>query len=363
MSIGFTRILVPLDGSERAERAIPVAARIARAQGSELLLVYVVNPAMPFAPPFEAATYAIEMELEAASRYLRDIARRDDLAGLRVQLRVMQHPQAATALLEAVKAQQCDFVVLCSHGRSGLTRWALGSVAQKLTRHAPVPVLVLRVNEALPLPAEGESGHPAKALVALDGSALAEEALIPAAQVVAALAGSSTSSTSSGTSSTGQLHLLRVLDPSYIGTVRGERILMDQDTRQATRQNAEAYLRGVAQRLQSGEVGALGLRVTWSVVEDADPAGILLAVAENGTEIAAPSSRNRFDLLAIATHGRTGVRLWEIGSVADRVLQASTLPLLIAHMSSDRHTAEADEHSGEAKRDLEKEAGEWPGYS
>jgi nucleotide-binding universal stress UspA family protein len=268
----------------------------------------------------------------------------------------MQHPQAATALLEAVKAQQCDLVVLCSHGRSGLTRWALGSVAQKLTRHAPVPVLVLRVNEALPVPAEGEGDHPAKALVALDGSALAEEALIPAAQVVAALAGLSTSST-------GQLHLLRVLDPSYIGTVHGERILMDQDTRQTAHQDAEAYLRGVAQRLQTGEVGALGLRVTWSVVEDADPAGMLLAVAENGMGIAAPSSRNRFDLLAMATHGRTGVRLWEIGSVADRVLQASTLPLLIAHMPRARHTAEADEHSGEAKRDLEKEAGEWPGYN
>src|SRR6266576_5329505 len=96
--------------------------------------------------------------------------------------------QPAVNILSAVDTRNIDLVVLCSHGYTGMTRWVLGSVAEKVARHARVPVLILREGGPLPAGPHPDITRPLRALVALDGSAHAKAALEPPASLIAALA-------------------------------------------------------------------------------------------------------------------------------------------------------------------------------
>jgi nucleotide-binding universal stress UspA family protein len=176
------RILVPLDGSARAEYALPVAARLAHATGGTLILlqVYQVMPS-----EFVLSDYTAEAA--PATAYLAHITTREELAGITIETITLAGAVART-ILDAVLEYQVDTMVLCSHGRSGPTRWALGSVAEKVARHAPVPVLVLRKpHDVFPGRRTGTE-RPLRTLVALDGSSFAEASLAPAAQMILALA-------------------------------------------------------------------------------------------------------------------------------------------------------------------------------
>ena len=83
---------------------------------------------------------------------------------------------------------QADIVVMCSHGYAALTRWALGSVTQKVARHCRVPVLILRAGASPSIDRQPDADHPVTALVSLDGSAVAEAALEPAVRLLTTLA-------------------------------------------------------------------------------------------------------------------------------------------------------------------------------
>jgi len=121
----FKRILVPLDGSTRAERALPVAARIARATGGSLLLVQVVNPPIDYSggqglSPM-MTEQAIEMEMAGATDYLKAVAASPGLSGIETRTEVA-FGVPAQCLIAAAEADESDLVVLCSHGRTGVTR-------------------------------------------------------------------------------------------------------------------------------------------------------------------------------------------------------------------------------------------------
>ena len=197
---------------------------------------------------------------------------------------------------------------MCSHGFTGFKRWALGSVADKVTRHSPIPVFVLR--EGGPLPATAEH-QPVRALVAVDGSPLSETVLEPAAYLAAAL--------SESTSQQGALHLLRVVDlPASGGKFKSDAHI-DTGTKEQVKHEDEEYLDTLLHRLNAGDLEFLDLAITSSVEADPD-------IAE---AIVKKSEQDKFDFIAIATHGRGGVQKWALGSVAGRVLHATTLPLLI----------------------------------
>ncbi len=126
-------ILIPLDGSELAERAIPVVARIARAtEGSAISLVRIVRAPAEFETSATAtavwAPAADEDEKREANNYLHEVAQRPELAGVAVTERIYAGPPSAT-LLMAAKSLGVDLIVMTSRGRSGITRWLLGSVA------------------------------------------------------------------------------------------------------------------------------------------------------------------------------------------------------------------------------------------
>jgi nucleotide-binding universal stress UspA family protein len=315
----FSRILVPLDGSARAERALPVAARLARQSGGAVILTHLVSPPAAYGPPFDSSVPRPDMvdaELEAAQAYLQEVAKRTELSDIQTEGVAMPAVGVASALLELIGTQHADVVVICRHGRSGLARWALGSVALKVARAAPVPVLVLHADGPVPAHPHQDAERPLRVLVPLDGSPLAETALAPAAYLVAALAAPAE----------GALHLLHVVTHGG-ATSPDERSA--QAARQTPKESAKTYLRSVAERFSQEPLATLKLQVTWSAAFDADVAAALIDVAEGREDVEGAGVFGRCDLIAMATHGRSGLRLWALGSVTDRVLQTSNLPLLV----------------------------------
>ena len=146
----FEQILVPLDGSPVAERAIPAAARIARAFGGSVIVLSVVTPPVTpgkFSVPEEYPKADTEEERASATAYLRAIAQSDKLVGITTEVQTLVGAVAPT-ILSATQSLHADLIVLCTHGYTGFKRWRLGSVSEKVIRHAPVPVFVLREGES-----------------------------------------------------------------------------------------------------------------------------------------------------------------------------------------------------------------------
>lgn len=315
----FQRILVPLDGSERAEQAIPLAARLARASGGTLFLVRVVETLREvrvYAPLMTAYLQDVEeRERAEAMDYLTEKTAAGEFAGLKMH-RVVVSGATPSTLLQVVQQEQIDLIVLCSHGYTGFKRWALGSVAQKVVRQSPVPVLILREQH---LNLNEKVVQPVRAAVALDGSPFAEAALLPAAYLVAALS----------SPAQGELLLLHVVE---MPTEREERACqqrgLDVDLRQAISRAADASLQAARMNLLRELSGGPLMHIAWSVIEEGDIAHALIQAASEGkgTGIQQPS-----DVLALTTHGRGGIQRWVLGSVTERILQGSTLPLLIVH--------------------------------
>jgi nucleotide-binding universal stress UspA family protein len=306
----YKRILVPLDGSDRAEKAIPVAARIARALGSSMILLRVATAPIDTGKYSSTSGYveeAVDTDLTGATTYLENIAGSNGLSGIKTEVKSFIGAVAPT-ILSAAQSFHANLIVMCSHGYTGFKRWTLGSVADKVTRHSPIPVLVLR--EGGPEPALAEH-QPVRALVAVDGSPLSEAVLEPAAYLAAALA--------EATSQQGALHLLRVVElPGSVGKFKSD-AHVDTGLKEQVTHEDEAYLVALAQRLGAGDLEQLDLAITSSVEADPDVAEAIVKKSEQG----------KFDFIAIASHGRGGVQSWAMGSVAGRVLHATRLPLLI----------------------------------
>jgi nucleotide-binding universal stress UspA family protein len=324
----FKRILVPLDGSARAESAIPVAARLARAYGASITLLRVAETPVDYgpylAPPSSYAKEVIDADIARLKEYLEKAAQAEDLAGINVEIEALFGAVAPT-IIAAAEVYHTSLIVMCSHGYTGFKRWMLGSVADKITRHAPVPVLILR--EGAPLPALA-SHQPVRALAALDGSPLSEAMFEPVAYLVAGLA--------HATSHQGELRLLRVVDfPFTSGTWKSQAYIAS-GTRDEAVKAAQDYLGTLTARLGEGGLANLNIAVTTAVASDPDVAEAIIKQAESveGTPV---------DLIALATHGRGGMQHFVMGSVTERVLHHSKLPLLIVRPPKEQQGSKKEE--------------------
>lgn len=309
----FTHILVPLDGSKLAERALPVAARIARATGARILLVQAVVVPVAYGLTFEREAlqwHLVEDLSKAAQTYLDEIARSEQLAGLPIE-RVVKVGSAANVILDVAVERGVDLVALTSHGRTGIGRWVLGSVANRVADDSIAPVLILYARDDDGADsAEAKPEQLAQILVPLDGSALAEAALAPARTLALAL----------GEPGQATLRLMLVVTPSEAAPENMPQALIVD--------GARVYLERVAQRLRAENTAGESLSVTWSVVVNRDVAQGILSAAESGEGMeGTPAARS--DLIAMTTHGQGGIVRWALGSIADRVLHAAQLPLLI----------------------------------
>lgn len=141
----YKKILVPLDGSELAKLALDEAQKLAKFFDSELVLFEVV-PFLPIYGSPELVTPLIidEKQKETAEQYLASIA--DDLKqrGFKVSTMVKTGHQVPAEILDYAKESKVDLIVMCTHGRSGITRWFVGSVALKVLTRANAPVLLIR---------------------------------------------------------------------------------------------------------------------------------------------------------------------------------------------------------------------------
>jgi nucleotide-binding universal stress UspA family protein len=299
----FRKVLVPLDGSEFGERALPWAAHLARRDGAALHLVCVHVPlADLFAerrPNME--NLADRPLLQRDRDYLAVAMKRfADATPAGVTSAVLEGP-VAEAIEEYARAAGIDLVVLMTHGRGPFSRFWLGSVADDLVRRLPMPILLLRPgdkrSEAAPI--EGFR----HLLIPLDGSPLAEQVLEPALEL--------------GGGASARYTLLRVMTPipqaSHDAGPFGfpPVVLPTIDKLHA---EGKEYLEGVARRLQTR-----GLRVETAVAIHGQPAVSILDVALNCG----------CDLVALETHGRKGLARFLLGSVADKIVRGATLPVLV----------------------------------
>jgi nucleotide-binding universal stress UspA family protein len=299
MSTRFRSIMVPLDGSTVAEQALAVGASLARRAGVPLHLVSVQEP-MPVAVTAEVGQYGVELERESRAelnQYLAgvlDLTRRTQ--GMDVQGQVVDG-HAAEAMTEYVEEHDIGLVVMTTHARSGLKRWVLGSVADRLLRQLSVPVLLLHPQD-LPQPTRFR-----RILVALDGQ-IEEPVLDPAIALGALEEGA-------------EYILFRVAEPpvplltplaaspSHLGQPHLERAVEDA---------ARDHLERVADRLRAG-----GLSVTWRIVRSRNvPEQVIELARETGA-----------DCIVVGTHGATGIERLLVGSVADKVVRGTGIPVLV----------------------------------
>ncbi len=317
----YQRILVPLDGSWLAEQALPVAARIARSSGGVLILTRVAMTPGDIAWHCTLSSMLLIPEVLEADRtkaleYLEILKMEDVLQGVDVITEVAEG-NPAQKILAVAEAHHADLIVLCSHGYTGITRWTLGSVAQKIVRHSHAPVLLLHEETEVYQSKKLLDGHPVRIMVALDGSSLAEATLTPAAYLCAALS----------KPVQGILHLVQIMrlpvDFEY-----GQDDSLTR-AKQEVQKYTDEYLSLVKERIQQGKLADLHLQVTFSSAVSPDVADSLVWIAE------ADNRAMSDDVLAIATHGRGGLERWVMGSVAEKVLGETKLPLLLVRPARD----------------------------
>jgi nucleotide-binding universal stress UspA family protein len=282
----FRTILVPLDGSPLAERALPYAVELARRARAQLVLFQAI-------PLAEAASAADDETppLAMAESYLRDLASRcDDVA--MVETRVVVG-DAGRAILDEIDRGAADLVVLSTHGRSGLGRWIYGSVADQVMREACVPIVLVPAHGRYAWPAE----KPRRILVALDGSIRAERVLAPAEALAAAL--------------DAEMILLRVVELYPMGfsdPTGGFYVDPTPDLKEARRYLAE---------------------VAWPLVERGRKVQVDDELGFTVARIVDVAQQNGVSLIAIGTHGRGGLERLVLGSVATGVVQLADLPMLV----------------------------------
>lgn len=144
----FQHLLIPLDGSPRAEEALPYAEALAKRFDSRLTLLQVIGPelweAEMRAELVEGSAQLQHRELDSAAAYLR--RKQDELTGqgFAVSALAVSAASISDAILAAVASEGADTIVMSTHGLTGLSRLVLGSVAEQVVRRASVPVVLIR---------------------------------------------------------------------------------------------------------------------------------------------------------------------------------------------------------------------------
>lgn len=299
----YSTIVVPLDGSALSERAVPTALVLARRGSATLLLIHVRESAVrPAGAPLLDSRFDDEAERHAQARVssMADTIARE--SGLAAQAVFLDGEIAPTVQAYAA-ARGTDLVVMTTHGRGGISRLWLGSVADELVRRSTAPILLIRPDvEGAPDVSE-PLFH--RILVPLDGSPRAEEVLTHAAAL--------------GTPGHTEYVLLRVLAPRTSADLFPSVATMLAPDELARRlagahARADAYLAGVAASFR--EIGA---QVTTHTALRAQAAREILEFARE----------QDVDLIVLSTRVRSTTERLLIGSVADKVLRGTAGPVLV----------------------------------
>lgn len=294
-------ILVPLDGSELAEKALPLAIDLA-VRGREPLHLVAVHQSMslfiaPEAGP--ASLVGLDQDVRKDLKaYLERTAERVAATSGVTVLPVLLDGEVVQMLAHHATTQVARLVVMTTHGRGGVSRMFLGSVADRLIRHLRCPTILVTPDAACP--GALVAGERRRVVIPLDGSRLAESiidkvlAAYPPREVVLEL-----------------LSIVPIPSPlagvMSLATWRPEAIQEGADS-------ASDYLRSVATRLHEMDV-----TVETGVVVDEQVAGAVVRYAVE----------KKADLIAIATRGLAGIERAILGSVTDKVVRSAGIPVLV----------------------------------
>ncbi len=280
-------VVVPLDRSLVAERAVPFAEAVARQIGARLIFLSVVELPVDFAEWVETVAQ-VKMEAEREyTEYLKEVASR--VEGVEVDVAV-RFGSAATEILKFVESLPRALLVMASHGRTGFRRLVLGSVTQQVVHRITTPVIV--VPARAPDPARPQPGAVRRILVPLDGSKYAERALDTGLAIFGP--------------TRPELILLRVVE--VVTWLAGLEPYI-----KSARKEAASYLEE-----QGMALAERGLSVSLEVRVGSVP-----------DEINAVALQYDVDMIVMATHGRSGATRRIFGSVAEKQLRLSPVPLML----------------------------------
>ena len=296
----YSKILIPLDGSQTSAKVLPFARTLAGTLRLPVELLEVVDIAAATAHlAADRARYLdrIIAQGETASReHLNEIAA--TFPGLHVTCTVVRG-RAADAIIERAEAEKGTLIPMATHGRSGINRWMMGSVAEKVLRGTTAPLFLVRAGEA--------GAEPPAALksivVPLDGSELAESVLPTVTEVG------------------GKLGLEVVLCRAYelaasVYYGREDYLPKYEEILRDMKRVVEDYLAKKADALRAAGLA----KVSWVALEG------------GGAEAIVGYANSRHDaLVAMCTHGRSGVSRWALGSVTEKVVRHADEPVLVVH--------------------------------
>jgi len=289
----WKRILVPLDGSNLAELALAYAEELAIAFNSEVVLLYVSEPRE------SQHRHMQQLYMDGVAKQVREYVKE------RAEVKTIVLPgEPAERIINYARRHKVGLIIMASHGRSGITAWATGSVASKVLQATRVPVLLIRVVK----PPQRVAGKQLldRILLPLDGSEAAEAA-VPYVKELTSKLGS-------------EVVLFGVVPAGqHVRTVGGlDYILYPEQELELVKAEAREYLDRLYHRLKGGK-GVV--RVELKVGDDI--AGEIIRFAE----------KTGASLIAISAHGRSGIEKWVFGSIANKILQTSNIPVLLVRAS------------------------------
>jgi len=302
----FKKILVPLDGSDLAERALEPALTIACQQkGSEVILLCVPvyqDILVPSAVGFDLLLpdQSLEKFRGNIETYLHEVKTARNRPETRLRT-LIEDGDVASVIVDTAEEQAVDLIIMTTHGYSGFSRWLLGSVTERVLRSAPCPVLAIRQKRPM-----------TNILITLDGSLLAEKALEPGIELAHLLGG--------------RVSLLQVDQDTNLGAIElsmlelAETGLSHHIQKEAGNDHLVNYLNKTAESYRQK-----GLTIETVVIEGT-PARSILDFAE----------AEEIDLIVMTTHGRTGLSRWVYGSVTEKVMRGTEAAMLIIR-SAEEH--------------------------
>ena len=279
----YEKILVPLDGSEVAEQAIPYVERLTQKLKSEVILITVCLSGDPLE--------------RALTEYIERRAEKIQSLGVNARSLCIEG-DSATSIIDFAEKNKVGLIVISTHGKTGISHWPLGSIASKVVQRSNIPVFLVRSSQPEKAPADNELD---KILVTLDGSQFSE-AIIPHVEKLAK-------------SMNSEVTLLRVIESAKLPQLAAysDREKYEKDFMAKMEREAERYLDKKRTALESK-----GVKVN-SVFLTGKPVETILQYSEEKSA----------NLVALTTHGFSGISKWAYGSVASKIIEGSPKPILL----------------------------------
>ncbi len=317
----FNRILVPLDGSTLAERAIPDAEQFARIFGASIILLQVLDPTSYHENPAAVDPLSWQIRKAEADMYMRGLAAKisanlgeealeaSEEKMSRVQYAIREG-KTAENIVDFAHAENIDLLVISSHGSGGLSRWNLSSVTQKVINLIYLPVLIVRAyNQSN----SGDTGtHYRRILLPIDSSRRAECSLSAAIELARGelLTGQTPEISAPKTS----LILAAVVTPPQLPIpepLPAEISQLTEQLMQVSRQAVFSYLDEMKARLP--------VEIETCVVESTSAASAIQELA----------NQDEIDLVVLCAHGYSGQASWPYGTITRNYIEHGTKSVLV----------------------------------